>query len=84
MRNRPRIDETELILEEHNPETPPTGGFQTVEWSQAGKSLAACTGFACVALALYRGDDLIGELLRTWVGLFGVLVVVISFRSGRA
>ncbi len=57
--------------------------FQPHEWSQAGKSLACCSGLACVLLAFHREAGIVQELLRTWVGLFGLLVFALDLRAGR-
>ena len=62
---------------------PKSSSFTPNEWAQAGKSLACCTGLACIALAFYDSDDVVGHLLRTWVGLFGLLLTIVSLRAAR-
>ena len=71
------------MKQSEDPKAPKPGSFSPNEWAQAGKSLACCTGLACVALAFYDSDDLVGQLLRTWVGLFGLVLTIFSLRAAR-
>lgn len=55
------------------------------DWVQAGRALFLCSGLACLSLAIVTSSD-VGAgiwLLRTWVGGFGVLVVLAALRGRR-
>ena len=61
----------------------PVGEFSPTEWAHAGRALLCCSGLLCLALALYRGEGLVAEMLRTYVGLFGGGVTLFSIRQAR-
>lgn len=54
-----------------------------LDWAQAGRALLFCSGAICVALALHRGDGVVGQLLRTYVGLLGVGLSLFAVRARR-
>ncbi len=57
--------------------------FSQREWAQAGKALLTVSGLACLALALYQGDGALSVFLRAWVGVFGLVSVVVALSDSR-